>query len=76
MNESTCQCTGFFFNCSPLILNFFVIEHEACIMDLNELQWHVSYSSRTEKRIHGRTHTAEVNNKRLKEEIAFVKRHM
>lgn len=51
-------------------------EHEACIMDLNELQWHVSYSSRTEKRIHARTHTAEVNNQRLKEEITFVTRHI
>lgn len=51
-------------------------EHEACIMDLNELTWHVSYSSRTEKRIHQRTHTAEVNNQRLKEEISFVQRHI
>ncbi|XP_076096487.1 coiled-coil domain-containing protein 178-like [Mytilus galloprovincialis] len=51
-------------------------EHEACIMDLNELTWHVSYSSRTEKRIHQRTHTAEVNNQRLKEEITFVQRHI
>ena len=51
-------------------------EHEACIMDLNELQWHVAYSSRTEKRIHSRTHTAEVNNQRLDEEISFVQRHI
>ncbi|XP_052059765.1 coiled-coil domain-containing protein 178-like isoform X2 [Mytilus californianus] len=51
-------------------------EHEACIMDLNELTWHVSYSSRTEKRIHQRTHTAEVNNQRLNEEISFVQRHI
>lgn len=45
-------------------------------MDLNELQWHVAYSSRTEKRIHSRTHTAEVNNQRLDEEISFVQKHM
>ena len=45
-------------------------------MDLNELQWHVSYSSRNEERIKGRVDIAEVLNKRLKEDIEFVKKHM
>lgn len=55
---------------------FLILEHEACIMDLNELQWHVAYSSRNEKRIKNRTNIAEVLNARLKDDIAFVKKHM
>lgn len=51
-------------------------EHEESIMDLNELQWHVSYSSRNEERIKGRVDIAEVLNKRLKEDIEFVKKHI
>ncbi|XP_050402301.1 coiled-coil domain-containing protein 178 [Patella vulgata] len=51
-------------------------EHEACILDLNELQWHVAYCSRSEARIKDRKEIAEVLNARLKEDIAFVKRHI
>ena len=54
----------------------FVTEHEECIIDLNELNWHVAYSSRNEERIKGRVDIAEVLNKRLKEDIEFVKKHM
>ena len=45
-------------------------------MDLNEMQWHVSYSSRNEARIKERVEIAEVLNQRLKEDIEFVKKHM
>ncbi|XP_064605202.1 coiled-coil domain-containing protein 178-like [Liolophura sinensis] len=51
-------------------------EHEACILDVNELQWHVAYSSRSEDRIRNKTNIAEVLNKRLKEDIAFVDKHI
>ncbi|XP_060608579.1 coiled-coil domain-containing protein 178-like [Ruditapes philippinarum] len=51
-------------------------EHEECIMDINELQWHVAYSSRNEARIQDRVDIAEVLNKRLKEDIEFVKKHI
>ncbi|XP_052254970.1 coiled-coil domain-containing protein 178-like [Dreissena polymorpha] len=51
-------------------------EHEECITDLNELQWHVAYSSRNESRIKERVEIAEVLNKRLKEDIEFVKKHI
>lgn len=51
-------------------------EHEECIMDINELQWHVAYSSRNEARIKDRVDIAEVLNQRLKEDIEFVKKHI
>lgn len=51
-------------------------EHEECIIDLNELQWHVAYSSRNQERIKGRMDIAEVLNRRLKEDIEFVKKHI
>ncbi|XP_053395665.1 coiled-coil domain-containing protein 178-like [Mercenaria mercenaria] len=51
-------------------------EHEECIMDINELQWHVAYSTRNEARIKDRVDIAEVLNKRLKEDIEFVKKHI
>ncbi|KAK3089571.1 hypothetical protein FSP39_004696 [Pinctada imbricata] len=51
-------------------------EHEACIMDLNELQWHVSYAGRNEKRIENKTSIAEKFNRQLKDDIAFVKKHI
>ena len=50
-------------------------EHEACAMDINELNWHVSYRSRVEARIQNKTNIAEVLNSRLKEDIAYVKKH-
>lgn len=51
-------------------------EHEACIMDLNELQWHVAYATRNDKRMKDRCNIAEVLNSRLIEDIAFVKKHI
>ncbi|XP_046576697.1 coiled-coil domain-containing protein 178-like [Haliotis rubra] len=51
-------------------------EHEACILDLNELQWHVAYRGRNEARMQNRREIAEVLNNRLKEDIAFVERHI
>lgn len=50
-------------------------EHEACAMDINELNWHVSYRSRGETRIKNKVAIAEVLNSRLKEDIGFVKKH-
>ena len=60
-----------------LLLHKFYIcsEHEACAMDINELNWHVSYRSRVEARIQNKTNIAEVLNSRLKEDIAYVKKH-
>ena len=44
-------------------------------MDINELNWHVSYRSRMEARIKNKVAIAEVLNCRLKEDISFVKKH-
>ncbi|KAL4236342.1 hypothetical protein ACF0H5_004729 [Mactra antiquata] len=65
--------------CQKRIQEFPVViqkEHEECIMDINELQWHVAYSSRNEARIKERVEIAEVLNKRLKEDIEFVNKHI
>lgn len=51
-------------------------EHEACILDLNELQWHVAYSTRNEARINSRASIAEVQNERLKTDILYVEKHI
>ena len=45
-------------------------------MDLNELQWHVAYTSRTLAKAQQRKDGAEVMNNRLKEDIDFVKMHV
>lgn len=58
-----------------LIHKFSFAEHEACAMDINELNWHVSYRSRVLARIENKVATAEVLSKRLKEDIAFVQKH-
>ncbi|XP_013420633.1 coiled-coil domain-containing protein 178 isoform X2 [Lingula anatina] len=50
-------------------------EHEACSMDISELAWHVAYKERLEERIQHKVGVAEVMNKRLKEDIAFVQKH-
>ena len=57
------------------ILLYFV-EHEACIMDLNELSWHCNYGGRNLQRVQNKTSAAELLNKRLKDDIVFVKKHM
>ncbi|XP_025109475.1 coiled-coil domain-containing protein 178-like [Pomacea canaliculata] len=51
-------------------------EHEACIMDLNELHWHVAYVTRTEAKSKNRKLTAAELHNSLKEEISFVKQHV
>ncbi|XP_005098448.1 coiled-coil domain-containing protein 178 [Aplysia californica] len=51
-------------------------EHEACIVDLNELHWHVSFAKRNEAKAQTRFSTAERLNTQLKEDIAFVKQHV
>ncbi|XP_059162874.1 coiled-coil domain-containing protein 178-like [Physella acuta] len=51
-------------------------EHETCIMDLSELHWHVSYTSRIEEKAALRYKTAEKINHHLKEDISFVKQHV
>ncbi|KAK3584816.1 hypothetical protein CHS0354_006233 [Potamilus streckersoni] len=52
------------------------LEHEACTVDLNELNWHVAYNKRNETRLKNRAGVAEVLNKRLKEDIEFVQKHI
>ncbi|RUS92112.1 hypothetical protein EGW08_000136 [Elysia chlorotica] len=51
-------------------------EHEACIVDLNELHWHVSYVKRLEAKAETRFTIAERLNQQLKDDIAFVKQHV
>ncbi|XP_076463347.1 coiled-coil domain-containing protein 178-like [Babylonia areolata] len=51
-------------------------EHEACIVDLNELQWHLAYTTRAQAKSQQRKDNAEVMNNRLKEDIEFVKMHI
>ncbi|GFS13551.1 coiled-coil domain-containing protein 178-like isoform X2 [Elysia marginata] len=51
-------------------------EHEACIVDLNELHWHVSYTKRLEAKAQTRFTIAKRLNQQLKEDIAFVKQHV
>lgn len=51
-------------------------EHEECIVDLTELQWHVAYGTRNEIRLKERWNIAQVLNTRLKEDIEFVKKHI
>ncbi|XP_006822410.1 uncharacterized protein LOC102808581 [Saccoglossus kowalevskii] len=50
-------------------------EHEACALDISELQWHVAYRGRQEARIRSKVDIAEVLNSRLLEDINFVKTH-
>ncbi|XP_070555830.1 coiled-coil domain-containing protein 178-like [Ptychodera flava] len=50
-------------------------EHEACALDISELQWHCSYRGRQEDRVRSKVEIAEVLNSRLLEDISFVKTH-
>ncbi len=45
-------------------------------MDINELNWHVSYRSRIESRVRDKVQVAETLNKKLNEDISFVQHHM
>ena len=53
-----------------------VTEHEACAMDIAELNWHVTYRSRNEQRLKTRVSVADTLNKKLKEDVAFVHVHV
>lgn len=55
---------------------YFMLEHEACAMDINELNWHVGYRGRIEDRNQKKVQVSEALNGRLKEDISFVKGHM
>ncbi|BFZ16961.1 hypothetical protein BsWGS_19999 [Bradybaena similaris] len=51
-------------------------EHEACIMDLTELQWHVTYSRRLQGKAQARFSVSHRSNTQLRERIDFVKQHV
>ena len=51
-------------------------EHEACIMDVNELHWHVNFAKRNQTKAKSRFQLAERLNSQLKEDINFVKQHV
>ena len=51
-------------------------EHEACAMDIAELNWHVNYKGRAETRMSNRKDVAETLNTKLKADIEFVNKHM
>ena len=47
-------------------------EHEACSVDIVELQWHVSFKTRQETRIKAKLQLAESLNEKLKTELQYV----
>lgn len=50
-------------------------EHEASVNNLNELNFHLTYRSLNEQKVKGRVEVADLFNKRLQEDIAFVQKH-
>ena len=50
-------------------------EHDACAVDIIELEWHVAYTERHLERSRAKMVAAESLNASLKEDIAFVKEH-
>ncbi|CAG5133489.1 unnamed protein product, partial [Candidula unifasciata] len=51
-------------------------EHEACIMDLAELHWHVKYTEHLQLKAQARCSLANRNNIQLREHIDFVRQHV
>ena len=62
----------FFDHCDVLV---FEPEHDACAVDITELEWHVAYTERHLERSRAKMNAAEVLNTSLKEDIEFVKEH-
>ncbi|XP_014345276.1 coiled-coil domain-containing protein 178 [Latimeria chalumnae] len=50
-------------------------EHEACAQDIYELQWHVTYKECQLQQVQKQMTKAEAENKRLKDDIDFVKKY-
>ncbi|XP_069047592.1 coiled-coil domain-containing protein 178 isoform X2 [Lepisosteus oculatus] len=50
-------------------------EHEACVRDISELQWHLKFKKERLQHVKDRMTKAEVLNQRLCEDIDFVKKH-
>ncbi|XP_066545763.1 coiled-coil domain-containing protein 178 [Amia ocellicauda] len=50
-------------------------EHEACMRDISELQWHLKFKKERLTQVKNRLMQTEVLNQRLKEDIDFVKKH-
>ncbi|XP_051785313.1 coiled-coil domain-containing protein 178 [Erpetoichthys calabaricus] len=50
-------------------------EHEACARDINELLWHLQRKKERLKEIKERLQQAEIQNRRLLEDIGFVEKH-
>ncbi len=47
-------------------------EHEACAVDITELQWHVAFKRRQETRINAKLQLAETLNEKLRHELSYV----
>ena len=59
-----------------VIMDYYdVTEHDACAVDITELEWHVAYTGRHLERNRAKLNAAEVLNSSLKEDIEFVKDH-
>lgn len=52
-----------------------MVEHDASVEDLNELNWHVTYKTRMEDKLKERVDHANTFNERLNEDISFVQKH-
>lgn len=52
-----------------------IVEHNAAVEDLSELNWHVTYKLRSEDKLKDRVEHANTFNKRLLDDIAFVHKH-
>ncbi|KAK6491975.1 coiled-coil domain-containing protein 178 [Huso huso] len=50
-------------------------EHESCVRDICELQWHLKCKEEIQKQVQERLTKTEVLNQRLQDDIDFVKKH-
>ena len=48
-------------------------EHDACITDITELNWHISFSQKQERKLVRKVEIGEVVHRQLSEEIASIK---
>ncbi|CAD5122442.1 DgyrCDS10865 [Dimorphilus gyrociliatus] len=51
-------------------------EHEACTIDIAELNWHCTYRNRAKQKVHQRVEVSMNLNKEFKKDISFIEKHV
>jgi len=59
--------------CSVKFISLFFLEHEACITDITELQWHIAYNARLAEKMFAKVDLSRTWHRQLEVEVNDIR---